>query len=66
MYVGGYPFSPEARALWSVTFKRQPDPALERMRREVWRRYGHLALWMYGFPVLAVGVAALVLIFFPH
>lgn len=45
---------------------RQSDPELERMRRDIWRAYDHGVLWILGFPVLGVGIAALVLIFFPH
>jgi hypothetical protein len=68
MYVGGdtFGFSPEARAIWRALLHRQPDPELERMRRKVWRCYGGVVLWGFGFPVLAIGVAALVLTGFPH
>jgi hypothetical protein len=68
MYVGSdtFGFGPEARAIWRALLHHQPDPELEHMRRTVWRRYGHVALWMFGFPVVAIGVAALVLVVFPH
>jgi hypothetical protein len=45
---------------------RQPDPELERLRLDAWRKYEHFVLWIFGFPVLAAGVAALVLIFLSH
>jgi hypothetical protein len=67
MYVGGNPFSPESCAVWSAMWNRQPNPDLERMRRQYWRRYRRLMLWMLGFPVLAIGVAALLMLtVFPH
>ncbi|MGO8947815.1 MAG: hypothetical protein ACLQUY_09160 [Ktedonobacterales bacterium] len=62
----GNPFGSEARAIYRAALNRQPDPDVERMRRELWRRYGQICLWIFGFPVLAFGVAALVLTIFPH
>lgn len=45
------------RALW----QQQSDPALERLRREVYRRNRHMILWIFGFPLLFIGVAALLI-----
>jgi hypothetical protein len=39
---------------------------LERLRQAMARGYRQFLYWTFGFPVLAIGVAALVLIFFPH
>jgi hypothetical protein len=66
MAVGGNPFGEVARAVNSAMNVPQPDPDLEHMRLQMWRRYRHVALWVFGMPLLAVGVAALVLTVFPH
>ena len=58
---GGNPFGPVSRAIWSAMFRRQPDFALEQLRHDVWRRFGDMSLWIYGFPILAVGAAALLI-----
>lgn len=42
-----------------VLWRRQADPELEQLRREVWRRWGYAALWGVGFPLLAMGLLAL-------
>ena len=47
------------RRINEVIFKRQADPELEALRRAMWRRFGLVALWIYGFPLLTFGVAAL-------
>jgi hypothetical protein len=61
MFMGGNPAGPEARAIARVSRTRQTDPELERMRREMWRRSRHLLYWMFGFPVLGIGVGALLM-----
>jgi hypothetical protein len=38
---------------------RQDDPDLEALRRDTRRRYSLFLLWIYGFPALAIGGAAL-------
>ena len=58
---GGNPFGGVSRAIWRVMFRRQPDPELEQLRHDVWRRFGYMSLWIYGFPLLAVGVVALLI-----
>ena len=57
---------PEAQAIADAAWTRQDDPELERLRREVWRKNRHIVYWVFGFPVLAIGVGALVLAFFPR
>jgi hypothetical protein len=58
---GGNPFGGRSRAIWRTMRQRQSDLELERLRREVWRRYRYFALWVYGFPVLVIGVSALLI-----
>lgn len=41
--------------------ERQSDPELERLRREMWRRNRSYIIWLFGFPVLVIGVAALLI-----
>ena len=57
-----YPFGPK----WQAMHQPHADPKLELMRREARRTYRQLVYWMFGFPALGIGVAALVLAFFPH
>jgi hypothetical protein len=47
------------RRLNEVMLEQQDDPALEALRRAMWRRYALVALWVFGFPLLTIGVAAL-------
>ena len=54
------------RAVRDAKGKRQADPELERMRREVRRRYGQFVLWAVGFLVLCLVVADVVLPLLPH
>jgi hypothetical protein len=58
---GGNPFGARARMQWRVATQQQSDPELERLRRAVWRRYRAFMLWKFGFPILAIGLAALVI-----
>lgn len=58
---GGNPFGARARAQWRVMTQRQSDPELERLRREVQRRFRYFILWNFGFPILVIGVAALLI-----
>jgi hypothetical protein len=48
---------PVANAIHQARYKRQPDPEVEHMRREVWKRYWYYAYWIFGFPALVVVVA---------
>jgi hypothetical protein len=57
MAMGGNPFGAVDRSIYGAMFRHQDDPALERLRREMWRRYRTLAIWLFGFPVLTFGVA---------
>jgi hypothetical protein len=66
MYTGGNPFHPVSRARFAALFQWQPDAELERMRRDMWRRLGLLALWLFGFPVIVGGLGLLVLAVIPH
>jgi len=66
MYFAVNLHSPEYRAISSAMRKRQHDPDLESMRREYWRKYREFILWVFLFPVPAIGLAALVIAFFPH
>jgi hypothetical protein len=58
---GGNPFGAVSRAVWSVMVRHQTDPELEALRREIWRRKGYMTLWIFGFPICAVGVTALLI-----
>ncbi len=58
----GNPFGAVSRAIWHVTVTRQTDNELEQLRREMWRRFLYQILWTFGFPLLAVGVAALLIL----
>jgi hypothetical protein len=58
---GGNPFGAVSRAIWGAMVRRQPDPELEQLRHDVWRRFGYMSLWMFGFPLLAVGAATLLI-----
>ncbi len=53
---GGNPFGARSRAAFRVMLRRQPEPELERMRRDLWRRWRYVLLWIYGFPVGVIGV----------
>jgi hypothetical protein len=66
MFLGGNPGGPEAQAIARVSRTRQDDPELEHMRQEMARRYRQFLYWTFGFPMLVIGLSALVLIFFPH
>jgi hypothetical protein len=61
MVGGGNPFGAQARAIWRA-MRRQPDPELERLRREVWRRFRLYPIWIFGFPLLTGGVVALLIV----
>lgn len=39
MAAGGNPFGAVARTIWRVMLNRHPDPDLERLRQEIWRRF---------------------------
>ena len=58
---GGNPFGAVSRAIWSAMVRHQTDPELEALRREIWRREGYMTLWIFGFPICAVGVTALLI-----
>ena len=58
---GGNPFGAVPRTIWQAMFDHQPDWELERLRLDVWRRCGYVALWIVGFPIVAVGTATLLI-----
>lgn len=62
MAASGNPFGAVARTIWRVMLNRQPDLDLERLRREIWRRFRYMVLWIFGFPLLAIGTAALLIL----
>jgi hypothetical protein len=43
----------------SAMRQKQPNPALEAMRREAHRRFRVYLVWIFGFPFLCIGVIAL-------
>ncbi len=61
MAYSGNPFGAVSRAIWHVTTTRQTDIELEQLRREMWHRFLYQILWTFGFPLLAVGIAALLI-----
>ena len=58
---GGNPFGAVSRAIWQAMLNSQPDPGLEQLRLDMWRRCGYIALWIVGFPIVAVGVTTLLI-----
>jgi hypothetical protein len=65
--LGGYRlFSPESRARFRAVWMWQPTPELERTRQVMLRRYGLVALWVFGFPLLAGGLGLVALAVIPH
>lgn len=51
---------------WQAMHQPQANPELELMRREARRSFRPVVYWMFGFPMLAIGVGELVLAFFPQ
>lgn len=43
-----------------VMRQRQSDPDLEKLRRNMWRRYLFIVLWVFGFPVAVIALVVLV------
>ena len=62
MYLGGDPFGEIARAIFRALWRRQSNPELEQLRRAVWQRYRQANYWVFGFPILYYGLAALLLV----
>ena len=50
------------RRIWDAQMLQQDDPGLERLRREVWRRYLLVALWGFGFPLLTFAAITLLVL----
>lgn len=42
--------------------QRQPEPELERLRRELWRRYRYMVLWVLGFPIIVFAPVVLLIV----
>jgi hypothetical protein len=61
MVNGGNPFGAQARAI-KRAMRSQSDPELERLRREVRRRFRLCLIWIFGFPLLSFGMAVLLII----
>lgn len=61
MAAGGNPFSAVSRTIWRVMINSQSDPALEQLRKQIWRRFLYQTLWIFGFPFLMGGVVALLI-----
>ena len=57
MYVSGSRAA--NRAIKRVMWQRQPDPLLERLRREIWRRLRYQIIWTFAFPPVTIAVIAL-------
>ena len=58
-FTGGNPFGLVAREIRRLGREPQDDPELELLRRALRRTSHHLRLWIFGFPLLTLGVAAL-------
>jgi len=43
-------------------WRQQDDPELERLRREMWRRFGLVVLWGAGFPFLTFSAITLLIL----
>lgn len=52
---GGY------RIVSRLMHEWQADPELEQLRRTIWRRNSLFIAWMFGFPIVFCGVAALLI-----
>ena len=61
MAVSGNPFGAVARAQWKAMLAHQTDSELERLRKEIWRRFLYQSLWIFGFPLLTIGMTALLI-----
>jgi len=61
-YLGRNPWSPVDRAINELARQPQADPELEQLRRAMWHQLRYVILWMFGFPLLGVGIMAVVVI----
>jgi hypothetical protein len=50
------------RRILDVQLRRQGDPELERLRREMWRSYGLVMLWVFGFPLLTFAALTILIL----
>jgi hypothetical protein len=48
------------RRITEAMWRRRDDPELEQLLRDLWRGYGFVALWTFGFPLLTI--AAIVIL----
>jgi len=46
-------------AMIRAMFERQDDPEVEQLRRDMWRRFGAVLIWLFGFPLICMGALAL-------
>lgn len=58
-FTGGNPFGRVAQAIRQVFREPQVGLELEQLRQESLRRGRLIPLWIFGFPVVTVGVIAL-------
>lgn len=58
-YVGWWRWNGPVPRAWR---QRQSDPELERLRQEGRRHGRFVLLWMFGFPILVVGVDVLLIL----
>lgn len=61
-FTSGNPFGRVAQAIRQVSREPQVDPELEQLRLKMVRRGRLLPLWLFGFPVIVVGVTALLIV----
>jgi hypothetical protein len=47
--------------VWQAYRQQQIDLELEQLRQEAWRRSRYVMLWIFGFPLFAAGVMALLI-----
>ncbi len=50
------------RRIQEAMWRQQDDPELERLRREMWRRFGLVVLWGAGFPLLTCWAITLLIL----
>jgi hypothetical protein len=55
-YLDRNPWSLVDRAINAVARQPQDEPELERLRRAIWRQLRYFVLWIFGVPLLTVGV----------
>lgn len=59
---GGNPLGARSRASFRAMQALQSDADLEQMRRDLWRRWRYVVMWIFGFPVLCIITAFVILV----